>query len=116
MSFAKQHVLPCGECPWRRGSIRGWLGMEAGQLTLPTLWLSRALGEVFVQCHCRAGLQCAGIAIFRANICKLPRYPEILRLEPDRSLVFATLGEFMKHHTPTFGTAPITKNQKHKGK
>jgi hypothetical protein len=43
--------------------------------------------------------QCAGSAIFRANICKSPRNPEVARAdEADRVTVFGWDNEFIDHH------------------
>jgi hypothetical protein len=42
--------------------------------------------------------QCAGAAIYRANVCKSPRDPEVARGEVDRETVFATPTEFKEHH------------------
>jgi hypothetical protein len=55
-------------------------------------------GEAFIDCHCTTNQQCAGAAIYRANVCKSPRDKTLLRLEPDKALVFASSQEFLKHH------------------
>jgi hypothetical protein len=89
----KQHEKPCRDCPWRRTAPPGWLGA----VQTPEDWIETARGEVMVDCHtCSA--QCAGMAIFRANILKSPRFAQILRLPADRELVFATTLEFIQHH------------------
>lgn len=98
----KQHKTPCHDCPWRRASIAGWLGpFDADE------WLAMAHGETLADCHARryasrSGPQCAGLATFRANVCKAPRDPRILRLKANRETVFATNAEFIAHH----GEAP----------
>lgn len=43
--------------------------------------------------------QCAGLAIFRTNICKSPRYRDILTLPQDKTTVFASPAEFIDHHS-----------------
>lgn len=43
--------------------------------------------------------QCAGLAIYRANVCKKPRDRSILTLPADREAVFAAPSEFRHHHT-----------------
>ncbi len=45
-------------------------------------------------------LQCAGSAIYRANVCKTPRHPEIAVGVADRDSVFGWLTEFLEHHDP----------------
>ncbi len=90
----KQHTTPCKECPWRRVSMRGWLANEP-----ITEWLGRAHGEVVVPCHMHLKGQCAGMAIYRGNVGKKPRYAEVLALPPNPALVFATPMEFTAHHT-----------------
>jgi hypothetical protein len=81
--------------------------MEEGEPVSPLTWIGRASGETLVDCHTRPSFQCAGLAIFRANICKLPRYSMILTLPPDPVNVFKTRQEFINHHI-----APIYANDK----
>ena len=93
----KQHTSPCGDCPWRRDSIKGWLGDMTAQE-----WLQMAHGEGKADCHATMQAndepwQCAGLAIYRANVCKSVRDPEAMRLPADRVKVFS-FGEFVKHH------------------
>lgn len=95
-----QHELrtPCTDCPWSRRSLAGWLGSMS-----PQEWLAAAHGEALVDCHAHTfpeggAPQCAGIAIYRANICKLARDPEIRKLPADRTTVFANPAEFTAHH------------------
>jgi hypothetical protein len=88
-----QHARPCGDCPWRRDALPGWLGSLS-----PEAWVAAARGEAIAECHTRTGAQCAGFAIFRTNICKVPRDPEALRLPADRETVFATAPEFLNYH------------------
>lgn len=89
----KQHTKPCSDCPWRRDSLNGWLGgSDVDQ------WLSEVHGECVMDCHVFTGAQCAGAAIYRRNILKRPRDPEILQLDADKVRVFANPIEFKKHH------------------
>lgn len=108
MSLPEVTAKPCNDCPWRRNSLPGWLGpFNAGE------WLLLAHGEAAIACHLtiadsdedgngdwnQPGMrQCAGAAIFRANICKSPRNPEIARLPQDRENVFSWNDEFIAHH------------------
>lgn len=89
-----QHKRPCSDCPWARESLPGWLGGST-----PELWLRAVHSDTHINCHAQTGpAQCAGSAIYRANVGKLPRDPSILRLKPDREAVFATPMEFQAHH------------------
>jgi hypothetical protein len=88
----KQHKKPCADCPWARASLSGWLNGES-----PDEWLARAHGEVKIPCHLVTA-QCAGAAIYRANVCKRPRSPDILQLPKDKVAVFDGPAEFKAHH------------------
>lgn len=88
-----QHEKPCSDCPWSREALNGWLGGRPSED-----WLRDAHGDGQVPCHVIANQQCAGLAIYRANVGKLPRDPDSLRLPSDREAVFANPGEFSAHH------------------
>lgn len=89
----RQHKTPCGDCPWRRDALAGWLGsMSADE------WVRSAHGEDVIECHTLAGAQCAGSGIYRGNICKQPRDKTTLRLPADRVKVFASPMEFKAYH------------------
>lgn len=91
--MTKQHSKPCSDCPWARKALEGWLGG-----TSIDEWLAEAHGEARIDCHVLLGPQCAGAAIYRANVLKRPRNPDILRLPADTALVFAGPHEFRAHH------------------
>ncbi len=88
-----QHKKPCSDCPWSRKALNGWLGGASIDD-----WLRAAHGDAFVRCHTIANMQCAGLAIYRRNVCKRAD-PPLLRLEADREAVFATPVEFREHHS-----------------
>ena len=89
-----QHTAPCADCPWTRTALPGWLGGCSGHE-----WLQRAHSETHVPCHTVGNQQCAGLAIYRANVAYLPRSPALLRLPKDVARVFASPTEFAKHHS-----------------
>jgi hypothetical protein len=89
----EQHVRPCSDCPWARTSMPGWLGPLTG-----FEWMAVALGDGAIDCHVLRGAECAGAAIFRANLCKLPREACVLTLPADRGAVFGNRDEFLAHH------------------
>lgn len=61
-------------------------------------WIEAAYGEAKIDCH-TATVQCAGAAIFRSNICKMPKGRTLLLLPADRKLVFGWNDEFLAHHS-----------------
>lgn len=96
-----QHKKPCGDCPWARAALKGWLGSMT-----PQEWLAVAHADALVQCHTVGNQQCAGLAIYRSNVCKQVQEP-ILKLPVDRETVFATPMQFMEHHSGS----PVSKGQ-----
>ena len=88
-----QHKKPCSDCPFARTAIRGWLGPYSAEE-----WVLLIHGEGKVECHTRIGPQCAGAAIYRGNVCKVPRDDALLTLLPNRKLVFSGPQEFLEHH------------------
>lgn len=88
-----QHTTPCGDCPWARNSLKGWLGGA----TIDE-WLRAAGSDEKIMCHAIIGPQCAGAAIFRRHICKSSRDPRVIRLPADTKNVFSSREEFTKHH------------------
>lgn len=93
MPAATRHTKPCADCPWARKALPGWLG----DLTAED-WLEHAHGETRLECHTLRGQQCAGGAIYRANVAKRPRDRELLNLPRDTGRVFANRDEFLAHH------------------
>ncbi len=87
-----QHTKPCSDCPWSRDALPGWLG---GSSTGD--WVRTAHSDTVVDCHAIKNQQCAGIAIYRRNVCKLAYSPN-LKLEADKVKVFASPMEFTEHH------------------
>lgn len=87
-----QHTHPCGDCPMARAALPGWLGGYS-----PDEWLLLVHSEAVVPCHVIKNMQCAGTAIYRANIVKRC-VPPNLKLPKDDVKVFATPMEFKKHH------------------
>jgi hypothetical protein len=93
----QQHTKPCRECPWKRTSCRGWLGPETGY---PQVYINAAHGEEIIECHTRNLHECAGAAIYRANVKKVTRHGGELKLPQDKATVFDHPDQFTQHHTP----------------
>jgi hypothetical protein len=92
--MSKQHTKPCKDCPWRRKAANGWLGSDQ----TPEEWIQTAHSEATVECHVNQGNRCAGIATYRANICRIPRDAKEMRLPKDKEIVFSSPKEFIDHH------------------
>lgn len=96
---------PCNECPWRTNALRGWLGPHDAEE-----WAALIHSDEAIACHKTipedsedpwedpAIRQCAGAAIMRANLCKLPRDPEVAVGEVDRDAVFGHTMVFIDYH------------------
>jgi hypothetical protein len=93
---------PCSDCPWARKALNGWLGGNTAEE-----WIEMAHGETHIECHVHPNVQCAGAAIYRANVGKLPRSKALLVLPSDKTLVFAGPQEFLEHHSKLPEKAPL---------
>jgi hypothetical protein len=87
-----QHKKACSDCPMRRDALAGWLGGST-----PEQYGNLAHSDQVVGCHAIRGTQCAGMAIYRRNVCKSTSAPNI-RLDADRETVFSNRQEFLDHH------------------
>lgn len=100
---------PCRECPFSKSiapdNPHGTLG--GGN---PLTYIGQAQGAFLLSCHMdpkyaenprSANLtQCAGAAIYRANIGVASRMPEqLLALPADPDLAFTSAKEFLVHHS-----------------
>jgi hypothetical protein len=88
----RQITRPCSDCPMARSALNGWLGGST-----PEEYAALAHTDERPECHVHGNVECAGMAIYRANICKSPRTPG-LTLPADRAAVFASQSEFLAHH------------------
>lgn len=84
-----QHTQPCSDCPMARSALPGWLGGVT-----PEEYAQLAHSDAMVNCHAIRRTQCAGMAIYRKNVCKSAFFV----LPADKVAVFATPFEFLKHH------------------
>lgn len=101
----------CNDCPWRRAAVPGWLGPMTAEE-----WIDIVHSDAPIACHQTirhdnvddAGhgkwddgvtRQCLGSAVYRANVMKSPRHPNVARAEmPDYVNVFSWDNEFLDHH------------------
>jgi hypothetical protein len=89
--WPKQLTKPCSDCPFRRESLRGWLGGET-----PQAFRACAHSDAPILCHVDQEWHCAGAAIYRANV--VQRDAPFL-LPPNKDIVFDHPDQFVAHHT-----------------
>lgn len=87
-----QPTRPCAVCPVRRDSLPFRDDDAAADL------VAELHSDALVFCASERGNQCAGAAIYRANVCKLPRDRQALRLPVDRDKVFDSSSLLICHH------------------
>lgn len=96
-----QITRPCTDCPMARNALPGWLGGAT-----PEEYARLSHSDALVSCHVHGNVQCAGMAIYRRNVCKRVDPPGLV-LPADREAVFATPMEFLAHHQQLRGAARI---------
>ncbi|MEG2989819.1 MAG: hypothetical protein RR818_00615 [Citrobacter sp.] len=98
---------PCAECAFRRDITPGALGGSPAET-----YVGQTNGPFYIPCHSHyksdtpdwkdkamEAPQCAGSRVYRANIGMHPLFPEqLLGMEADPVLVFASHAEFVAHH------------------
>jgi len=116
----RQHARPCGDCPFRRNALPGWLG------GVPLRYFARLIhdDETSYPCHARRPAdrpedkwQCAGLATIRANVLKVPRDRAALAVPADYANVFTSERQFVEHHRTreyTLGQLEAAKNDPRK--
>lgn len=99
MSKQTKFKPPCGECPFKKTSMRGWLGAACNN---PVEFLMSAFGEAGHPCHMDNEEQCTG-AIVSANMsCKKFRpgpLADMQSMAPKKHSNILTAPEFIAHHT-----------------
>lgn len=89
---SKRLTKACSDCPMRRDSLKGWLGGAS-----PVQYKHLAHSDHPVECHVHAGSPCAGMAIYRTNVCQWQN-PED-KLPGDTEAIFGMSTEFLEHHS-----------------
>lgn len=90
---AGQPKQPCSDRPMAHTALPGWLGGAT-----PDEYVRIAHSDAVVDCHTLIGPQCAGMAIYRANVAKRCG-PLNLTLPKDPEACFSTPYEFLDHHS-----------------
>lgn len=113
----KHMAAPCGSCPFTRTSQPGNLGGSPVEV-----YIGQTHGPFVLPCHCACNFddpnwkdkaldtpQCAGAAIFRANIGVAAELPPALHTLPaDYERVFSDAEEFVAHHLDiSYGRAAV---------
>lgn len=83
---------PCKDCPYRKDSLKGWLGKERMTELLST--------DSFV-CHKNTALQCAGHMLIKGDANIFVRTAKAQKIElsiKGRDLVFDTEQQCIDHH------------------
>jgi hypothetical protein len=109
----QQHKTPCATCPFKRTAWKGFIG----GVQTPKEFADLAMSEARMPCHTHLpdgvdygqaqipgtkeynAPQCAGRAIYWANVAKIPRDRSLLKLPRDTATVFSWPPEFIEHHT-----------------
>lgn len=107
MNDVKHMAAPCASCSFTRTSTPGALGGST-----PEVYIGQTHAPFVLPCHCACNFddpdwknkamstpQCAGAAIFRANVGMADSMPKAIhKLPADPDKVFATPAEFLAHH------------------
>lgn len=83
---------PCAQCPFRKDTLKGWLGGER---------MSEILAQDSFVCHKKQHLQCAGHMLINGNDNGFVRLANRLGIELELSgkeMVFETLEDCVSHH------------------
>jgi hypothetical protein len=120
--MSDQRTAACKGCPFSKKSESGKLGGSPIET-----YLGQIIGPFFLPCHAAKGYkgndekietckcQCAGAAVFRANLGLDSRMPAALLRLPAHSdpNVFESLEEFVRHHRPELSEAEVEKLTDH---
>ncbi|MBS0044193.1 hypothetical protein KFE26_18070 [Shewanella sp. M16] len=83
---------PCAQCPFRKDTLKGWLGGER---------MSEILAQDSFVCHKKQHLECAGHMLINGNDNGFVRLANRLGIELELSgkeMVFETLEDCVSHH------------------
>lgn len=84
---------PCRDCPFRKDSLKGWLGKER---------MTEILASQSFVCHKNNDLQCAGHMLIKGQENDFVRLADRLKLPTGlngRELVFGSTAECIAHHS-----------------
>lgn len=84
---------PCGQCPFRKDSLKGWLGSSR---------MEGILNQSSFVCHKRMDKQCAGFMLMKGQESTYVQLAGRLGFELDlqgQDLVFESKAACIKHHS-----------------
>lgn len=84
---------PCKNCPFRKDSLKGWLGKER---------ITEIVNASSFVCHKKTDLQCAGFMILKGQESDFVQLAGRLKLDTGlrgKELVFETKEDCIKHHS-----------------
>ncbi len=84
---------PCGDCPFRKDTLNGWLGAER---------MTEILDQQSFVCHKKNHLQCAGHMLMKGEGNSFVRLAGRLNIKLELSgedLVFDSNAECIEHHS-----------------
>lgn len=84
---------PCGDCPFRKDTLNGWLGAER---------MTEILDQQSFVCHKKNHLQCAGHMLMKGEGNDFVRLAGRLNIKLELSgedLVFDSNAECIEHHS-----------------
>ncbi len=94
MQINLPHVkLPCANCPFRKDTLKGWLGKQR---------MTEILAAESFVCHKKTHLQCAGHMLIKGNENIFVRTAEQMGIEltlSGREQVFDTQEQCIEHHS-----------------
>ena len=83
---------PCGNCPFRKDTLEGWLGEKR---------MTEILEQDSFVCHKNNKLQCAGHMIINGNNNAFVRFAKGFNIDlnlRNKDLIFSTKKECINHH------------------
>lgn len=83
---------PCGKCPFRKDTMKGWLGEEK---------MKEILEQGSFVCHKKTDLQCAGHMLIKGYESDFVQLAASLKLDTGikgRELVFDSKQDCIEHH------------------
>jgi len=84
---------PCNNCPFRKDTLKGWLGKNR---------ITEILNQSSFVCHKKTDLQCAGFMLIKGKESEFVVLAERLGLDAKltgKELVFETKEDCIKHHS-----------------
>ena len=92
MSSLPNVKKPCKDCPFRKDSLKGWLGRDR---------ITEIINQGSFVCHKKQHLQCAGHMIINGENNKFVNLANVMNINTNlsgKNLVFSSKTECINHH------------------